>query len=58
MSEWPYIIAAYAITWALLGGFALYLALRERRARDDFIGGIPSGGAKRRSEEQSRGGEP
>lgn len=39
MSEWPYITAAYCITWIVLGGFALYLALRERSAGPEPEGG-------------------
>ena len=34
MSEWPYIIAAYSLTWVVLGGFAIYLAVRNARARE------------------------
>lgn len=33
MSEWNYIVAAYLLTWAVLGGYALYIRSRERRAR-------------------------
>jgi hypothetical protein len=33
MSEWPYIIAAYSLTWIALGGFAIYLAARNAKAR-------------------------
>lgn len=44
MSEWPYIIAAYAVTWILLGGFALYLLVRERQALRAANGGGGGGG--------------
>jgi CcmD family protein len=33
MSEWPYIVAAYAISWTVLLSFALYLSSRDRRAQ-------------------------
>lgn len=32
MSELPYIVAAYVVTWAMLGGYALYLIVRGNRA--------------------------
>ncbi|MFN2563996.1 MAG: CcmD family protein [Gemmatimonadaceae bacterium] len=31
-SEWSFVIAAYAITWVVLVGYAAYLARRRRRA--------------------------
>jgi CcmD family protein len=34
MSEWPFIIAAYSITWIALGGFAIYLSLRDAKTRE------------------------
>jgi hypothetical protein len=33
MSEWPYIIAAYAVSWTILLSFAAYLMTRDRRAQ-------------------------
>jgi len=33
MSEWPYIIAAYGVSWFVLVGFAFYLMTRDRGAR-------------------------
>jgi len=33
MSEWPYIIAAYGVSWFVLVSFAFYLMARDRRAR-------------------------
>lgn len=33
MSEWGYVIAAYAVAWAGLGGYAARLAVLTRRAR-------------------------
>lgn len=41
VSEWNFIIAAYAITWAVLIGYVVLLAGRIRRGRrdvDDEIG--------------------
>ena len=41
MSHRPFIVAAYAITWIVLGGYALYLELvvrRRARARLAAIG--------------------
>lgn len=32
MSEWNYVIGAYALTWAVLVGYAVYLRGRDRRA--------------------------
>lgn len=31
MSDWPYVIAAYAVAWVAFGGFATYLVVRERQ---------------------------
>ena len=39
-SEWRFVVAAYAITWAVLIGYATYLELRWRRSRPDEGGGI------------------
>jgi hypothetical protein len=33
MSEWNYIVAAYAVAWAGLIGYSIRLALLNRRAR-------------------------
>ena len=33
MSEWPYIIASYAVTWLVLGGFVVYLNTRNAAAK-------------------------
>lgn len=33
MSEWSYVVAAYALTWVGLAGYALYLHARARRAQ-------------------------
>jgi CcmD family protein len=33
MSEWNYVIAAYAVTWVAIFGYAAYLANRKRSAR-------------------------
>ena len=32
MSEWRYIVAAYAVTWLVVVGYGVYLALRRRHA--------------------------
>ena len=31
-NEWPYVIAAYAVTWVVLVGYTLYLHATARRA--------------------------
>ena len=33
MSDTPYIVAAYGITWLVLAGYVTYLLARARRAR-------------------------
>ena len=33
MSDTPYIVAAYGITWVVLAGYMMYLIARARRAR-------------------------
>ena len=33
MSEWNWVIAAYAVTWAVVAGYAVYLSGVMRRAR-------------------------
>ncbi|HEY8470956.1 MAG TPA: CcmD family protein [Longimicrobiales bacterium] len=33
MSEWGYVIAAYALTWVAVGGYVVYLRVRTARAR-------------------------
>lgn len=38
MSEWNYIVGAYALTWIALVGYALHLARRLRRAAEDLAG--------------------
>ncbi len=32
MSEWPFIIAAYAAAWLVLAGYGFYLSGRARRS--------------------------
>lgn len=32
-NSWPYVIAAFAITWVVVGGYALRLFLMARRQR-------------------------
>jgi hypothetical protein len=33
MSEWNYVIAAYAVAWSVIVGLAVYLGVRKRNAR-------------------------
>jgi hypothetical protein len=33
MSEWNYVIAAYAVTWGVIVALAVSLAMRKRDAR-------------------------
>ena len=33
MSEWSYVIAAYAVSWIVLSGYASYLAARDHAAK-------------------------
>jgi CcmD family protein len=39
-NEWQFVVAAYAITWVVLIGYAFYAELRWRRARQAHDGGI------------------
>jgi CcmD family protein len=34
VSEWNYIVAAYAVTWAGIVGYVIHLARRLRRTAD------------------------
>ena len=34
-NEWDFVIAAYAVTWVVLVGYAAYVARRWSRARRD-----------------------
>jgi CcmD family protein len=36
MSEWGYVIAAYALTWVVVAGYVLYLRGRTARARKEL----------------------
>ena len=36
MSEWNFIIAAYALTWIALVGYAVHLARRLRQAANEL----------------------
>lgn len=46
MSNWGFVALAYALTWAALAGFAIYLGWRRRRALERLaeteaeIGGV------------------
>lgn len=33
-SDWPYVIGAYALTWAALGGYILFLFLKRPSSGD------------------------
>ena len=33
MNEWNFVIAAYGVAWAVIVGYAIYLARTVRRAR-------------------------
>lgn len=43
MSDWRWVMIAYGLAWAVLAGYALYLARRVRRAAADAdsAGGAP-----------------
>jgi len=45
MSEWRYIVAAYVVTWAVLGGYALYARVRHAQARRRYDDEVRNGGA-------------
>lgn len=36
MSEWGWVLIAYGLTWVVLVGYAAYLRVRSRRARESF----------------------
>lgn len=36
MSEWEFVIAAYAVTWVTIVGYVLYLRGRTARARREL----------------------
>ncbi len=36
MSEWGFVIAAYAVTWVAIAGYVLYLRGRAARARREL----------------------
>ncbi len=38
---WPYVIAAFAITWVVLLGYSIYLVRATKRARSYFTGSGP-----------------
>jgi len=41
MSDAPYIIAAYSVSWVILVSYAIYLALRGRHSRQALGEGQP-----------------
>jgi CcmD family protein len=46
VSEWSYIVAAYALTWLALLGYALRLASRLRRSAAALKRAEPSNGVE------------
>lgn len=44
MSDTPYIVAAYGITWVVLVGYTAYLVARARRARQVAAASRPGAG--------------
>jgi len=36
MSEWGFVIAAYALTWVAVVGYVVYLRVRTARARTEL----------------------
>lgn len=36
MSDWPWVAASYALTWIVLGVYALLIHRRLARARNEF----------------------
>jgi heme exporter protein CcmD len=36
MSEWNFVVAAYALTWVTLAGFAVYVWRRARQAERSY----------------------
>jgi len=36
MSDWPWVVASYALTWIVLGIYALQIQRRLARARHEF----------------------
>ena len=36
VSEWNFIVAAYAVTWVVVVGYAIVLAGKVRRAKREF----------------------
>jgi CcmD family protein len=47
MSEWVFVSAAYAVTWVVLLGYAMYLNRRIRRARELVERSMDSGEVQR-----------
>ena len=43
MSDTPYLVAAYGITWVVLVGYVTYLIARARRAREAAAQAGPGG---------------
>jgi CcmD family protein len=36
MSDWPWVIASYGLTWLVLGAYALGIRRRLQRAQEEF----------------------
>ncbi len=52
--SWPYVIAAYAVTWVVLGGYALYLWRVVKDARAHIAEAQAHAGAAATSNPYSR----
>ena len=49
MSEWSYVIGAYALTWVAIAGYALRLAYRLRRAAEEVAEAERQGDIERKA---------
>jgi CcmD family protein len=41
IDSWPYVIAAFAITWVVLLGYSIRLVLMTRRTREILSSSVP-----------------
>lgn len=46
INNWNYVIAAYALTWVVLGGYWLYVHRTVRRARADYATALKEGDSR------------
>lgn len=44
MSEWGFVVAAYALTWLVLAGCTAYVQARAKRARELYERALGAGG--------------